>query len=822
MVNNDQSKCAGARPGSRILFQNRSTAFTHRGGDTVLMERYTDELRRAGFCVTVDCQGSEDPSKYDLVHLFNAALPEMLRTYAERAKQAGVPFVVTTLYENIRSFHNQSVSLASALIGYVQQAQSRSWWKEHRPNLATIPVCSNFPNDWTFRNAAALLTTGVSESTVLRADYPGIANIVELPMGYEVGAQGEAALFEREYGVKDFVLCVGRIESRKNQLMLLKALEESELPVVLVGGGFSYQPEYDRAVRAFKRRGRTLILDRLSPQMLASAYAACRVHVLASWYELPGLVTLEAAACGKNVVLTECGSGVDYIGDHGWYCDPASEHSIRTAIGAAFYGPVPAELAMRARTFSWTAAGKALVQCYEGILPAQTSGAIQVPTVVGSYDFSDQGEGWQAALERGESAARAGEALQAEQILSKVWRENPSSGRAARAIAALHFSQQRSAEAKSWFEKAISLQPEDARGHVGLGMCFMAEGAWETASKQFADALHIDPEQLVGLRNLVECSFHLQKFDVLERALRAYLTRRADDVEMQFCLAGCCFKQGNVTEAKRLCREILARSPHHQGARDLDEHILRLPVVAAPVSQPLQDFGRSDERIALLEDAKRARRYSEVHSGCVQVLAEVAVGSTSWERAMVLHGDAYALEGDLEEASRCYQQVLSRNPNSPFGLCGKGVLEANSNRWDDARRCFECALEVHPRYDVAMAGIALCAGRSGDQKGAWEWNIRALEANPENTRALLGVIEYGYPLQKLKEVQSALERYLEMHPADLDFVYALAGCYFAQEKLQEAKSEISKIMLFAPEHDSAKELKGLIAEVEGQRGRAAM
>jgi hypothetical protein len=60
--------------------------------------------------------------------------------------------------------------------------------------------------------------------------------------------------------------------------MLLKALEESDLPLVFVAGSFTYQPQYAEAALKFKRKGRTEFLSRLDDQMLASAYRAAKVH----------------------------------------------------------------------------------------------------------------------------------------------------------------------------------------------------------------------------------------------------------------------------------------------------------------------------------------------------------------------------------------------------------------------------------------------------------------------------------------------------------------------------------------------------------------
>lgn len=112
--------------------------------------------------------------------------------------------------------------------------------------FAKVVPSARFANDWVAERAHALLSNGLQESKVLQRDYPKLRLVREVPLGFEAGAAADPQLFTREYGVSDFILCVGRIESRKNQLMLLKAMEDSELPIVFAGGGFSYQPNMSR------------------------------------------------------------------------------------------------------------------------------------------------------------------------------------------------------------------------------------------------------------------------------------------------------------------------------------------------------------------------------------------------------------------------------------------------------------------------------------------------------------------------------------------------------------------------------------------------
>src|SRR5690606_16106947 len=104
---------------------------------------------------------------------------------------------------------------------------------------------------------------------------------------------------------------------------------------------------------AFKRKGKTVFLSRLTEKELASAYQAASVHVLPSWYELPGLVTLEAARYGTPVVASDRGTTIDYLGELAEYCDPSSANSIKNAVLKSLNSPRSDKLASRAEKFTW-------------------------------------------------------------------------------------------------------------------------------------------------------------------------------------------------------------------------------------------------------------------------------------------------------------------------------------------------------------------------------------------------------------------------------------------------------------------------------------
>lgn len=827
----------------RILMQMRPNALMQRGGDTVVMEKLAAGLRARGIDVTVDVEGRANPRDYDIVHLFNFALPEHTKGLAMRAYEAGTPYVVTTLYEEVSRFHNQSGAVAASLIEYVKGGQSRSWWAANKIDPANIPASGTFDNRWTAEHAAALFTNGTQESKAIRRDYPEASSLVEIKLGHEVGASGDVESFERAYGVKDFVLSVGRFESRKNQLMLLKALEDSDITVVLCGGGFTYQPEYDRAVRNFKRQGKTIVLDRISPQMLSSAYCAAKVHALPSWYELPGLVSLEAAHHGCNVVAADSGTTPDYFGDLAFYCDPGQEKSIFNAVMAAYFSPLQTGLRERAMSYTWEQTTMQTIAAYQRIVatrpraaqPFVPTPAMTVPAATTSIAATPPPSEFLALVERAEGAAMNEKYTEAHELLAQAERINPNSARALKARGTVFLVEGKISEARQYFTRACSAEPMDPRPISGLAMCELREQRHDQAYPLFVKALDIDPLHLTSVLQLMECSYWLLRFDDLERILRKYLAQRPSDMEMQFCLAGCCFKQGKSEEAENIVEQVLREKPTHTGARELQD-VIRQRNAATPRANPVVNsavqstssrteiFDALDQQLAEIEDAKRERRFDEVRSGLKRISTTAGLKPHQKEKAKLLEAETAVLHDELDFARSIYEEVLRENPTSARALCGQGALAAHANRWDDARTLFAQALQAKPEYDVALAGMGLCCSWFKEHEAAWGFYRRAVQANPENARAVLGIIELGYPLQRLNDVEQAVRSYLEMHPLDFQFLYALAGCLYAQGKLDEATSEIQKITMFEPNNERARELQRMIDEREqtGKPTQAAM
>jgi hypothetical protein len=214
----------------------------------------------------------------------------------------------------------------------------------------------------TAHEASLFLMAARRSSHTLRIVPPGLS-------ARPVPAPNPARIRALLGGIRDFVLCVGAVQSRTNQLLLIEALRGTGVPVVLIGA--SPDPEYLEFCR--QRGGEALVyLGRLSPELVASAYAAARVFARPAFGDVVGLPSLEAAAAGLPVVGSASGE-FERLGDGAYYCDPASVESIREAVLSAWTSrtaDVQRRQALRDRVagYGWTKRATQIAEVYRAVL----------------------------------------------------------------------------------------------------------------------------------------------------------------------------------------------------------------------------------------------------------------------------------------------------------------------------------------------------------------------------------------------------------------------------------------------------------------------
>ena len=338
-------------PRMNVLFGCYQAVANPSGGVYTQVMRTRAALQALGVSVTLfDAWRRYDWSTVDLVHIFST---DMRNHYLIGASPGDKPLVVSPIIDNTYPI---SLLRAFASLSRKLPVQILTSYKSHARAMV---------------KARAIIAPAEFDRPIFEAVGADAAKIEVIHNGVELEFQEATPdLFVERYGLKDFVLFVGQIGNKRKNLprFLRVAGQMPRATFVLIGP----QLETDEARRTLDLAARydnVRILGRLPYDELISAYAACLVLALPSLVEGTGLVALEAALAGAQVVVTKHGGPPDYFGDLAFYVDPKSEASIRKALASALAQPADGRLRQRiASQFTWEMAARKLRGVYERVL----------------------------------------------------------------------------------------------------------------------------------------------------------------------------------------------------------------------------------------------------------------------------------------------------------------------------------------------------------------------------------------------------------------------------------------------------------------------
>lgn len=299
----------------RILMTTYPTAFFHRGGGEAELIDLQSNLRKFGLMVEI-----YGPSILPLIN-----------------------------YDIILHY-----SVVSSSIGIVREAKNMrkkivllpSLWWNYIPTQSEKDVVSEFFE--------------LSDSIVFKskAEYDNIAQHVVIDNAKVVYCRWgvdpcfdepvDKELFKSSYNLKEYILWAGIIEEIKNQLTAIRALKNSELPVVFIGD-YRDRSYYEACVRSAPRHFKFLPNIQPKSEMLRSAIQNCKVFLEVP-LEPPGLSALEASLALKPMVLPSGPWTDEHFGDLVQKVDPKSTSSIQKGVLAALEMSVSPELPKRTRS----------------------------------------------------------------------------------------------------------------------------------------------------------------------------------------------------------------------------------------------------------------------------------------------------------------------------------------------------------------------------------------------------------------------------------------------------------------------------------------
>lgn len=340
----------------RVRLVGRLDALTAPGGGEVQLQATAEALRRLGWDARPWRPWEEPLEACDLLHFFGS-LPQHAPLMAA-ARQRGIPVALSPIawFDIASRWHVPRWSQRLRGVGGMLLRRAIPRWPSWRRRL--------------YQAADILLPNSQAEAQQLvRLFRVGMPRIHVVPNGADPRfAAARPGWFDPAQ--RGFVLCTGRIEPRKNQWTLLRALRGTGVSVVILGDAVPGHEDYLAAChRTADSQVRFLPGMAHDDPRLAGAYAACGCLALVSWFETPGLAALEAAMTGTPLVLTRRGCAEEYFGPHARYVSPGSHREIRRAVLNALRSPRDSALAERTgQCFTWQQTALATQAAYEKIL----------------------------------------------------------------------------------------------------------------------------------------------------------------------------------------------------------------------------------------------------------------------------------------------------------------------------------------------------------------------------------------------------------------------------------------------------------------------
>ena len=349
----------------KILFISRATLFADKGGDTIQIVNTAKQLVKKGVHADIRlCNEKIDYSGYSLIHFFNIIRPADILVHIKKSK---LPYVVSTIYVDYNEYERKMRKGLAGIIFRILPADTIEYVKAMARSLINgekimspsyVLLGHRKSVQQIIRNASMLLPNSHSEYARLEAHYKTGNNYRVIPNGID------PELFEAP-GIPEkdplLVICVGRIEGRKNQLNVIRALNRTKYRVVFIGSPSANQLQYYDTCKNEAAYNISFISN-IPQSELLEYYKKAKVHILASWFETTGLSTLEAAALGCNIVITDKGDTKEYFEAYAWYCDPDSTASVFSAVEKAAAAGFNEQLRTKIlKQYTWEqAAGKTL------------------------------------------------------------------------------------------------------------------------------------------------------------------------------------------------------------------------------------------------------------------------------------------------------------------------------------------------------------------------------------------------------------------------------------------------------------------------------
>ena len=359
------------------------------GGDMVQALKTREYLLKLEKDIQIDVLDTPEKldKSFDVAHIFNYSTEQITNEYFAKALEMNIPIVSSPIYWDY-SYAQPSYPAYVWTKGFITKSIMRAGKMMNklftfiplgRARVFSFSISSRFRKNihYYIEKSRFILPNSMEEGKLcyLFSNYkdPSYKKIRVVLNGVDVSGVSilkKESFFSKYPIPENYILQVGRIEFAKNQINLVEAMMvKPEIPIVFLGYWDDNARYYLRMKSAAERRGNVYFVKNVPHDEVYSFYYYAKTHVLLSFRESPGLVSLEALSQKCPIVIPDTRFlPVDtYFGNNSSVevVDLFDKQSIVDGIIKSYNKP---HIEVDLSRFSWLEVAKSTYSVYEEVL----------------------------------------------------------------------------------------------------------------------------------------------------------------------------------------------------------------------------------------------------------------------------------------------------------------------------------------------------------------------------------------------------------------------------------------------------------------------
>ncbi len=173
-------------------------------------------------------------------------------------------------------------------------------------------------------------------------------------------------------------------------------------------------------------------------------------------------------------------------------------------------------------------------------------------------------------------------------------------------------------------------------------------------------------------------------------------------------------------------------------------------------------------------------------------------------------GETYLKLAKFKEAKANFENALKENPDSEECYIGLAMIEIKNKNLKKAEELIKKAEEINPDNTKIKETLGILKFYQDKLDESYNILKKVLNNDYNNVQALIFFQKLAYKLEIYEDLENFLKIFHNNNPSDTNILYALCACLYFQDKLDEAKEFIEKLIVIDKENVKAIELKDII------------